>query len=505
MTYFLIGDSITLTLFVTLIFALAYYIYNLLTNNVFRRIGIPGPTPIPFLDEIFNVIRKGLYKNDMDLVKKYGKIVGIYEGTSSIILLSDPDLLRNVLIKDSYAFINRRSAEGLVGPLEHGLLSLKDDHWKNARAIVSPTFSTAKLKAMYSLMDQTSNMFNNRLLEYADKQEIFNIKEISQHFALDTIGSCLFGIETNSLQNENATLVKHLKGIFTLSLANLIIIVYFLSPRLARYLYTKGYSILPKNTMDYLTELLNQILNRRRQHLERRNDFIQIMVDHEEQVKHDEQQTGTLTKTLNDKEILGQALVFLLAGYETTSTLMSFFFYVMVTEPEIQEKVYQEIQQEIGDNEIKPDNINQLHYLDMVVNETLRMYPPVIRFDRVASNDYKLGDYQILKGFIISVPVYPIHHDPIVWPDPEKFIPERFSSTEKAKRHPMAYLPFGDGPRNCIGMRFALLEAKIAIVKALRVVEIQCCEKTEIPIKLNKLKVLVPKQGIWLRAVRRSQ
>ncbi|CAF4365310.1 unnamed protein product [Adineta steineri] len=108
MAYFIIGDSITLTLFVILIFALAYYIYNLLTNNVFRRIGIPGPTPIPFLGEIFNVIRKGLYKNDMDLVKKYGKIVGIYEGTSSIILLSDPDLLRNVLIKDSYAFINRR-------------------------------------------------------------------------------------------------------------------------------------------------------------------------------------------------------------------------------------------------------------------------------------------------------------------------------------------------------------------------------------------------------------
>jgi len=236
------------------------------------------------------------------------------------------------------------------------------------------------------------------------------------------------------------------------------------------------------------------------------------MVDHEEEVKHEEQtdkpegqQWGTLKKTLNDKEIRGQALIFLLAGYETVSTMMSFFFYVMATEPVIQEKVYEEIQQQIGDDEITPENINQLHYLDMVVNETLRMYPPAPRFDRVASTDYQLGDYHIPKGMIINVPVYGIHHDPTIWSDPEKFIPERFSPAEKAKRHPMAFLPFGDGPRNCIGMRFALLEAKIAIVKALRLVEIQCCQKTDIPIKLSKSGTLIPKTGIWLRVTRRSQ
>ncbi|CAF4347063.1 unnamed protein product, partial [Rotaria sp. Silwood2] len=106
---------------------------------------------------------------------------------------------------------------------------------------------------------------------------------------------------------------------------------------------------------------------------------------------------------------------------------------------------------------------------------------------------------------VISVPVYPIHHDPNLWPEPEKFIPERFSSTGKTKRHPMAFLPFGDGPRNCIGMRFALLEAKLAIVKALRVVEFQKCEKTEIPLQLGKMAILNSKNGIWLRVVRRSE
>ncbi len=141
-----------------------------------------------------------------------------------------------------------------------------------------------------------------------------------------------------------------------------------LSPGLARRLSEKGYSIFPRDTMNYLTSLFNQILSRRREHLERRNDFIQIMVDHEGEVKYEEQtnkQEQQLKKSrdellysiwthdwilaLNDKEILGQAAVFLVAGYETTSVLMSFFFYVMATEPIIQEKVYEEIRQELGD------------------------------------------------------------------------------------------------------------------------------------------------------------
>ncbi|CAF1368232.1 unnamed protein product [Adineta steineri] len=486
MSLFLIGDSITLTLLVLLILIFVYYVYNLRTNNIFRRTGMPGPAPIPLLGEMFNVMRRGMYKNDTALVKKYGKIIGVYEGTTPVILLSDPDILRNVLIKDSHVFINRRTIEGAAGPLEHGLTALKDEQWKNARSIVSPTFSTAKLKAMHSLMNDVSDMYNERLLEYADQQEIFDIKTINGQYTLDNIASCLFGVETNSLKNENITLINHLRKFFTISLANIFVLVILLSPRLAGYLGKKGYSILPMDAIEYTTNIVNQVLARRRQRLERRNDFIQMMIDHEDEIQTSEQkdqegqQSKSLKKTLSDKEILSQALVFLIAGYETTSVLMSFFFYVMATEPIIQEKIYQEIRQEIGDDEVTYEKLNQLQYLDMVINETLRMYPPFIRFDRVASKDYQLGNYLIPKGSIINVPVYPIHHDSEVWPEPEKFIPES----------------------NCIGMRFALVEAKLGIIRALRLVEFERCEKTEIPIQLGNLAILNSKNGISPRFAR---
>ncbi|CAF1008271.1 unnamed protein product [Adineta steineri] len=409
MSLFLIGDSIKLTLLVLLILIFVDYVYNLRTNNIFRRIGMPGPAPIPLL-----------------------------------------------------------SAAGLF---EHGLPVLKDEQWKSARSIVSPTFSSAKLKAMHSLMNDVSDMYNERLLEYADKQEIFDIKTINGQYTLDIIASCLFGVETNSLKNENIILINHLKKFFTLTLTRIF--------------------------------LLFILIARRRQCLERRNDFIQMMIDHEEEIKDQEvgQQSKSLRKTLSDKEILSQALVFLAAGYETSNVLMSFFFYVMATEPVIQEKIYQEIRQEIGDNEVTYEKLNQLQYLDMVINETLRMYPPVLRLDRVASKDYQLGNYLIPKGTIIHAPVYPIHHDSEAWPEPEK----SYLKAEKAKRHPMAFLPFGEGPRNCIGMRFALVEAKLGIVRALRLVEFERCGKTEVPLQLGKIIVLNSKNSIFLRVIRRSQ
>ncbi|CAF1390671.1 unnamed protein product [Adineta steineri] len=483
--------------------------YNRRTNNIFRRLGMPGPAPIPFFGDIFSIIHKGLNKYDMDLIQKYGKVIGLSDGKEPTILVSDPDLLRNVLIKDSHLFINRYVIRGISGPFEHGLLTLQDEEWKNARTIVSPTFSTAKLKSMYNLMDEVSDMYNKRLLDYADKQEIFDVKVLNGQYTLDNIATCLFGVETNSLQNENVILINHLKKFFTVDFVktSISILIVLISTRLASYLSKKGYSFLPSDAVDYTSCLVNQILSRRRQHLERRNDFIQIMVDHEEEMKCQEQEK-TLTKsihTLNDKEIVGQALVFMVAGYETTSVLMSFFFYVMSTEPIIQEKIYEEIRNEIGDNKITHENLHQLRYLDMVISETLRMYPPFIRFDRVASEDYQLGNYHIPKGSIIHIPVYPIHHDSKVWPDPDKFIPERFTSTEKAKRHPMTYLAFGAGPRNCIGMRFALLEAKLGIAKALRLIEIQKCEKTEVPLQLSKFVNLNSTNGIWVRVVRRSE
>lgn len=118
--------------------------------------------------------------------------------------------------------------------------------------------------------------------------------------------------------------------------------------------------------------------------------------------------------------------------------------------------------------------------MDMVIDETLRMYPPAPMLDRVASNDYEYEGIKIKKGLIVAIPIYALHHDPDIYPEPEKFIPERFNDENRKSRESVAFLGFGAGPRNCLGMRFAMVELKLLITTILAKYRLVSCEKTPV-------------------------
>ncbi|GIY71240.1 cytochrome P450 3A16, partial [Caerostris darwini] len=147
-----------------------------------------------------------------------------------------------------------------------------------------------------------------------------------------------------------------------------------------------------------------------------------------------------------------------------------------------------------------------LQYLDQVFSESLRYYPPVTGFvSRKCSEDHKVGPYVIPKDATVLAPVWDIHHDPQYWPDPWKFDPERFSLENKKSINSMAYMPFGVGRRNCIGARFAQLEAKLAIYRLVKKFKFVTCEKTDDPLPLICPTVIInPINGIWLRAIPRD-
>lgn len=119
-------------------------------------------------------------------------------------------------------------------------------------------------------------------------------------------------------------------------------------------------------------------------------------------------------------------------------------------------------------------------YLDMVIDETLRMYPPVVRLDRVAGEDYEYEGMLIKKGLVWTVPIWALHYDPELYPDPTKFDPERFNEVNKKLRDNIAFMPFGAGPRNCVGMRFAILEIKLLMATIFSKYRMDRCEKTPV-------------------------
>jgi len=206
--------------------------------------------------------------------------------------------------------------------------------------------------------------------------------------------------------------------------------------------------------------------------------------------------------TLN--ELAAQCFVFFIAGFETSSTTSTMVLYSLALNPDIQEKLRDEMNKIMAkyDGKLTYEGMLEMKYLQMVIDETLRLYGPVFQLIRSASKDYKIPDSKltIKAGTLTIIPTYAIHMDSEYYPDPEKFDPERFSEENKQKRHPMAYLPFGDGPRNCIGLRFGLMQTKIALIKLLTNFKFTPSSKTTIPMKFSKSSfVLSPENDMWLK------
>ncbi|GFR31809.1 cytochrome P450 3A8 [Trichonephila clavata] len=201
-------------------------------------------------------------------------------------------------------------------------------------------------------------------------------------------------------------------------------------------------------------------------------------------------------------ELVAQCIMFFIAGYETTAFTLSFATYMLALHPDIQDKLYEEIVDTLNstNGELTYEALQNMKYLDSIISETLRLYPPTIRLERMAVADYKLGDTGITipKGMLINIPTYAMHRDPKLFPDPEKFDPDRFTAEERVKRDPYAYLPFGAGPRNCVGMRFALMEIKVCLALFIANFKINRCPQTKVPLEyfigsliLNPVDVIV--------------
>lgn len=214
---------------------------------------------------------------------------------------------------------------------------------------------------------------------------------------------------------------------------------------------------------------------------------------------------------MTDDDIAAQAVLFFMAGYDTTSTMMHFLAYELAVNQDVQKKLQEEIDTTLQNcnGTMDYNSLLKMKYLDMVICESLRKWPPAALTERICNLPFKLIDEdQVLlveKNQTVWMPVYSIHHDSKYFPNPEKFDPERFSDENKHNIAPFTYMPFGEGPRNCIGSRFALLEIKTLVTKILSKFDIVPTAKTQIPLKLSKYQFAMrAENGVWLGFKRRN-
>ncbi|XP_072916753.1 cytochrome P450 3A30-like [Hemitrygon akajei] len=495
----------TWVLLITFLILLSWY--SVAPFGTFKRLGIPGPRPVPFFGTFLHY-RKGFFNFDQECYKKYGKVWGIFDGRRPLLCIMDPDLIKSIFIKEFYTLFTNRQDFGLNGPFKESVLIIHDERWKTVRSILSPTFSSGKLKEMHSIICH----YANNLVKLAEKKmkmnEVVQLKEFFGAYSLDVVSSTSFSVDVDSINNPNDPFLKNIKKISDFSFFNPVILLIVLFPPLIPVLEKLDISIFPKGVNDFFMRVILNMKEKRQKGVHSdRVDFLQLLVDSQATGTNSEQQNdadNSTHKTLTDSEILAQCITFVFAGYETTSNTLSFLGYNLAIHPDVQKKLQQEID-EAFPNQAPPtyDGVMHLEYLEMVISETLRLYPPAPRLDRVCKKDVKLNGVTILKDTVVVVPAYALHRDPKYWKEPEEFRPERFSKEESMSRNPCTFLPFGIGPRNCIGMRFAQLMMKVIMVLLLQRVTLVPCDETPIPLEIEVKGPMRPKKPIILKFVPR--
>ncbi|CAN8009081.1 unnamed protein product, partial [Ixodes pacificus] len=431
----------------------------------------------------------------------FGLTSRAYEGGKPVLFVGDPELVKLVLVKDFPSLPNRRIISFGDSLLDNIMSILPVEKWRRIRPAASPAFSTGKLRKMNSLIADCARTTAEHLKETAEKEGELDLKQFYANYALDVIARCAFATRLDSHSDETNEFVTKARQAFSGGIT-LRLILLFLFPKVFKLLKLKA---LNTDLFLYFKKLCLKIIADRKETRSRQEDFLQLMMDAQDgvleaaaestlsaneklfnldsEIKADTSFVGGV-KALTEEEAMAQCVLFFAAGQDTTSSVLAFTLYLLALHPEVQAKLREEADECFKQHGPDPslDVVSKLKYLHGVVSESLRMFPPGPRLERSSPSDYVLGDtgIKIPKDCPIAVPVYAMHHDPDYFPDPSKFDPDRFSEENIDSIRPYTYLPFGAGPRNCIGMRFALEAVKLSLLHSVHSVQFVRTKNTKV-------------------------
>ncbi|XP_071822488.1 cytochrome P450 3A13-like isoform X1 [Apostichopus japonicus] len=514
--YELLTNSTTLALVGSLV---AIYIATDFWKKLyFVRNGIPGPIPLPVIGTLFSFL-KGQTSDMIAKREKYGKVYGLSLG-KNLFCIHDLDMLQEIMISKFSSFPNHAEAPFKDRPLDAAVSNARDAHWKAVRSTLSPAFTASKLKQINNLINECCDRLLKNFEEQQGKEGGIQCKDLFGSYSMEVVASVFFGIQVDSQGNPDDPFVKHAKDAFSFSIYNLKLILVLLVPGVGKLYDLFDVSITNPKIKKFFLGVIAKALELRDKGEVKRMDILQLMADSHrvESTENEEAEDSLIDQgavaslsekkvALSTDEIMANAFIFFLAGYETTNSALCFTAYLLATNPEKQDQLFEEVKMFAPSREeLTYEVLSQMEYLDCFVRESLRLYPPAAGLERYNDKgDIIIKDLLIPEGFQVYVPVYAIHHDPEIWDNPEEFRPERFNKENRSKIHPVSWLPFGDGPRACLGVRLAMMEIKFAVVRLLQEFKIETCPETEIPPVLNKATAFIcPPNGVKVQVVSRE-
>ncbi|XP_076663911.1 cytochrome P450 9e2-like [Andrena cerasifolii] len=486
------------------ILLLYYFLWSRMTY--FKDLGIPHEPPIPILGNMAPIMlqRISITEELQRLYNRYpeARYFGFYQFDTPVIVLRDPELVSSITVKNFDQFSDHRGFvdEDLDPLMGKNLFSLRGDRWREMRKLLSPAFTSSKMKTMFSLMCDCAENFANYLAMESKQGKVYDMKAIFGRYTTDVIASCSFGISVDSMKNPNNEFYMFAKE--TMNFMSGLSIKFLMGNNFPTISKLFGIRLFSDKARRYFRGIVADTVRMREEKGIYRPDMIQLMMESRDK------DAGGLTID----EMTYQAFIFLLGGYDTTSNFLCFVAHQIGVTPEVQAKLRAEIEEVVRKTDGKPtyETIRDMRYMDIVLNETLRLYSIASFLDRVCVNEFQLPPatpdskpVTIKPGGNVWYVPFALQRDPVHFPDPLKFKPERFVEGEFSHS---AYVPFGLGPRACIGNRFALMESKILLFHLLRRCDLEPSADTSVPMKLSK-KTFVPaaENGFWMNFRTREQ
>ena len=366
------------------------------------------------------------------IASQYGDVVCYRPAPETAYLVNHPDFVRHVLVDNNRNYSKDTHINRIFNDVvAEGLLTSEGDTWRKQRRMMQPAFHHRRLAPLDELISRETSSMIRRWQDQSDHGAVLDIAREMAELTLRVTTQALFGVQLDGAGRDfgekvnEAVVVMHKPS----------------NPRFQQLLHEGK-------------EIVAHIIRQRRENFRDSGDLLSSMM-----VSCD-RETG---QAMSDEQLQDQVLTLMLAGYETTASALAWTWYLLSQHPEVTQRLREEVCTVLGGRPPAYSDLESLHYTGQVLNEAMRLFPPAWILGRRALGEDEIGGYYVAPGTTIAICLYTLHRHPAFWEQPDRFDPDRFAPEKASGRHRFAFIPFGAGPRQCIGNTFGLMEASLVI------------------------------------------
>lgn len=438
----------------------------------------PGPRKWPIVGQLFEFRRDPLHFLQ-SLPPAYGGITSLRLGNQDVYFLNDPKFIEQVLVTENQNFTKSRVLQRAKVFLGDGLLTSEGQHHLRQRRLVQPAFHRERLKGYAADMAQIGDRFRSRW----ENGVVMDVDQEMMRLTLAIVGKTLFSADVESDSHEVGEAMETLLGMFQLVMLPFSTLLEKLPiPVMKRF----------HKARTALDNIIYGLIAQRRAEGVDRGDLLSMLLD-----ARDEEGDGS---GMTDQQVRDEAITLFLAGHETTANVLTWTWYLLSQHPEVEARLHQEVDQVLQGRLPGFDDFPKLPYVEHVMAESMRLYPPAWAIGRQAREAFQLGGFAIPAKSILLMSPYVTHRSSEYWPNPTQFNPDRWAQPNE--RPKFSYFPFGGGPRLCIGERFAWMEGVLLISAIAQKWKFHLVDGH--PVDTKPLITLRPKHGMKMRIQSRN-